>query len=104
MGRVRQIRLSGGLPVAERADVPGCLGAVEHDRRGVAVLEGAEPEQRGWSGGAYVRAVLVGVDDERGAELGGERGEGASRLFALLERARVVAEEDIDLAAAGEAL
>src|SRR5262249_29341442 len=51
-----------------------------------------------------VRAVLMGVDDERRAELRGERGEGASCLRALLERARVVAEEDVDLAAAGEAL
>jgi hypothetical protein len=48
--------------------------------------------------------VLVGVDDERRAELRGERGEGAARLRALLERARVVAEEEVDLAAAGEAL
>jgi hypothetical protein len=48
--------------------------------------------------------VLVGVDDERPAELRGQRGEGASCLRALLERARVVAEEDVDLAAAGEAL
>ena len=51
-----------------------------------------------------MRAVLVGVDDERRAELRGERGEGASRLRALLERARIVAEEEVDLAAAGEAL
>jgi hypothetical protein len=51
-----------------------------------------------------VRAMLVGVEDECRAELRGERGEGAARLRALLERARVVAEEEIDLAAAGEAL
>ena len=95
--------LSSGLPVAERADEPACLGAVEHDGRGLAVLEGAEPDECGLCGGAHVRAVLVGVDDERRAELRGERGEGAARLRALLERARVVAEEEVDLAAAGEA-
>jgi hypothetical protein len=49
-------------------------------------------------------AVLVGVDGERRAELRGERGEGAARLPTLLERARVVAEKDVDVAAAGEAL
>jgi hypothetical protein len=70
----------------------------------LAVPEGAEPDERGQPGGAYVRAVLVSVDNERRAELRGERGEGAARLRALLERARVVAEEDVDLAAAGEAL
>jgi hypothetical protein len=46
----------------------------------------------------------VGVDDERRAELLDERSEGAARLRALLERARVVAEEEINLAAVGEAL
>jgi hypothetical protein len=51
-----------------------------------------------------VRAVLVGVEDERWAELRRERGERAAGLRALLERARVVAEEEIDLAASGEAL
>ncbi len=96
--------MSSGLPVAERADEPACLGAVEHDGRGLAVLEGPEPEECGLCGGAHVRAVLVGVDDERWAELRGERGEGAARLRAVLERARVVAEEEVDLAAAGEAL
>src|SRR5262249_35602952 len=94
----------GGWLVAEGAAEPACLGAVEHDRQGLFVLEGAEPEQRGRSGGAYVRAVLVGVDDERRAELRGERGEGASCLRALLERARGVAEEDVDPAVAGDAL
>jgi hypothetical protein len=89
---------------AERADEPAGVGAVEHHGRGVAVLEGAEPDERGGSGDAYVRAVLVGVDDERRAELGGERGERAARLRTLLERARIVAEEEVDLAAAGEAL
>jgi hypothetical protein len=96
--------LSSGLPEPERADEPACLGAVDHDGRGVAVPEGAEPNERGLSGDAYVRTVLVGVEDERRAELRGERGEGASRLRALLERARVVAEKKVDLAAAGEAL
>src|SRR5262245_30130406 len=96
--------LSGGLPVAQRADEPARLGAVEHYRQGLAVLEGAEPEQRGHSSGTYPRAVLVGVDDERRAELRSERGEGASCLRPLLERARVVAEEDVDVAAGGEAL
>ena len=96
--------MSSGLPVAERADELACLTAVEHDRRGLAVLEGAEPDERGRSGGAHVRAVLVRVEDERRAELRGERGEGAACLRALLEGARVVAEEEIDLAAAGEAL
>jgi hypothetical protein len=51
-----------------------------------------------------MRLVLVSVDDERRAERRGERGEGAAGLRALLERARVVAEEEIDTAAAGEAL
>jgi len=51
-----------------------------------------------------MRAVLMGVDDERRAELRGECGEGASCPRALLERARVVAKEDVDLVAAGEAL
>jgi hypothetical protein len=90
--------------VAERADQPACLGAVEHDGRSLAVPEGAEPDERGPSGGTHVRAVVVGVDDERRAEFRGERGEGAARLRALLERARVVAQEQVDLAAAGEAL
>ena len=97
-------RLCGGLLAAERADEPACLGAVEHDGRGRAVPEGAEPDERGLSGGAYVRAMLVGVDDERRAELRGERGEGAARLRASLERAGVVAEEEVDLAAARDAL
>src|SRR5262245_9895030 len=92
-----------GLPVAEPADEHVGLGAVEHDRRSLAVFEGAEPEQRGGSGGAYLRAVLMGVDDERRAELRGKHGEGASCLRALLERARVVTEQDVDLAATGEA-
>jgi hypothetical protein len=34
-------RMSSGLPVAERVDEPARLGAVEHDRRGRAVPEGA---------------------------------------------------------------
>jgi hypothetical protein len=90
--------------VAQRADETACLGAVEHYGRGPAVPEGAEPNERGLFGGDYVRAVLVGVEDEGGAELRGERCEGAARLPALLERARVVAEEEVDLAAVGEAL
>jgi hypothetical protein len=102
-GGSSSFKLGSGLPVAERADEPACLGAVEHDGRGLAVPEGAEPNERKLSGSAYLRAVLVRVDDERGAELGGERGEGAARLCALLEGARVVAEEEVDLAAAGEA-
>ena len=96
--------LSSCLPVTERADEPACLGAVEHDGRGLAVLEGPEPDECGLCAGTEVRAVLVGVDDERRAELGGERGEGAARLRALLERARVVTEEEVDLAAGGELL
>ena len=51
-----------------------------------------------------MRAVPVRIDDERRAELRGERGEGAARLRALLKRARVVTEQEIDLAAASEAL
>jgi hypothetical protein len=51
-----------------------------------------------------VRAVLVGVEDERRAELRGERGEGTARLRALLERARVVAEEEVDLSATRDTL
>ena len=96
--------LSSGLPVAERADEPACLGAVEHDGRGLAVLEGAESHERRWFGGAYVRAVLVGVDDERrdGALRRARRTNRAPR--ALLERPWVVAEEEVDLAAVGEAL
>ena len=46
------LRLSSVLPVAECADEPACLGAVEHDGRGLAVPEGAEPDERGLSGGA----------------------------------------------------
>ena len=68
------------------------------------MLKGAEPDERRLCGGADVWAVLVGVDDERRAEVRGERSEGAARLHALLERARVVAEEEVDLAAVGEAL
>jgi len=49
-------------------------------------------------------AVLVAVDDERGAEFRGERRERAASMRALLERAWVVAKEKVDLAAAGEAL
>jgi hypothetical protein len=97
-------RLSSGLPAAQRADEPVGLGAVEHDGRGLAVPEGAEPDKRDPSVDADVRAVLVRVEDEGGAELGGERCERAARLRALLERARVVTEEEVDLAAAGEAL
>ena len=80
------------------------LGAVEHDGRSLAVPGGAKPDKRGLSSRAYVRVVLVGIDDECRAELPGERGEGAARPRALLERSRVVAEEQIDLAAAGQAL
>jgi hypothetical protein len=98
------MRLSGGLPAAERADEPTWLGAVEHDGRGLAVPVGAEPDESGRSGGAYMRAVLACVDDERRAQFRGERGEGPPRLRAVLQRARVVAEEEVDLAAAGDAL
>ena len=96
--------LSGGLLVAERADESARVGAVQHDGRGLAVAERAEADERGRSGAADVGAMLMGVEDEGGAELRGERGEGAARLCALLERARVVAEEQVDLVAAGEAL
>jgi hypothetical protein len=96
--------MSSGLPVAERADEPARLGAVEHDGRGLAVPKGAEADERGPSFDAHVRAVLVRVEDERRAELRGQRCEGAARLRALLERARVVAKKKVDLAAAGEAL
>jgi hypothetical protein len=97
-------KLRSSLPLSERADESACLDAVEHDRRGLTVPEGAEANERGGSGRADVRAVLVGVEDERRTELRGERGKEASRLRALLESARVVAEEEIDLAAAGEPL
>jgi hypothetical protein len=80
------------------------VSALEHNGRRLAVPAGAEPNERGLLGDAHVRAVLVGVEHERRAELRGERGERASRLGALLERARVVAEEDVDFAAGGEAL
>jgi hypothetical protein len=76
--------------------------AVEHDGRRLTVPEGAEPDKCGLSDGAHVRAVLVGIDDERRPELRGESGEGAACLRALLERPRVVAEQDVDLAPAGE--
>jgi hypothetical protein len=56
------------------------------------------------SGGVHVRPVLVRVENERGAKLRDERSERPARLCALLERARVVAEEEVDLAAVGEAL
>jgi hypothetical protein len=92
------------LPVAECADEPASLGAVKHNRRGHAVLEGAEPDERGLSGAAYVWAVLVGVEDERRAERRGERGERASRLRTLFEGAGVVAEEEVDLTAARDEL
>jgi hypothetical protein len=92
------------VPVAERADERARLGAVEHDGRGLAVLEGAEPDERGLSGSAYLGPVLVRVEHEGGAELRGERGDRAARLRASLERARVVAEEEVDLAAGGEVL
>jgi hypothetical protein len=96
--------LSSSLPLAERADEPSSLGAVEHDRRCLVVLEGAEPEERGWSSATDVRAVLVCVHDEHWAELRGERGERASCPLGLFERARVVTKEDVDLAATREAL
>src|SRR5437763_14717700 len=67
-------------------------------------LKEPSPTERGRSGGAHVRAVLVGIEDVGGAEVRDERGEGAARLRALLERTRVVAKEDVDLAAAGEVL
>lgn len=98
------VKLSTGLPLAECVHEPAHLGAVEDDGRGLPVPEGAEPNKRGLSGNAYVRAVLVRVEDEGGLELRGERGEGATRPRTLLERTRVMAEEDVDLAAAGEAL
>jgi hypothetical protein len=40
-------KLSGGLPVAEHPDEPACLGAVEHDGRGLAVPEGPSPTSAG---------------------------------------------------------
>ncbi len=85
-------------------DEPPRLCAVEDDGRGLAVLEGAEPDERWLSGGAHVRAVLVGIDNERRAELCRDCGEGPARVRALLQRSRVVAEEEVDLAPAGEAL
>jgi hypothetical protein len=85
--------------LAQRPDQPARLVAVEHHGRRLPVTEGAEPDERGLSGGAHVRAVLVGVEDQRWAELRGERREWAAGLRALLERARVVAEEEVDLAA-----
>jgi hypothetical protein len=102
--RCDALKVNGGLTVAERAHEPARLGAVQHDRQRIAVFERAESDERGRSGRAYVRAVLVGVDDERGPELRREGGEGASCLGSLLERAWVVAEEEVDLAATGEAL
>jgi hypothetical protein len=45
--------------------------------------------------------MLVAVHDERGAELRGEYREWPSCPRTLLERARVVAEEDVDFAAGG---
>jgi hypothetical protein len=51
-GGFGSFRLSSGLPVAERADEPAGLGAVEHDGRRLAVPVGAEPDERGWSGSA----------------------------------------------------
>jgi hypothetical protein len=97
-------KLSSGLSVAKRADEPTCLGAVEHDGRRLAVAEGAELDERGLSGDAYVRAMPVGAEDKRWAELRGERGEGAAGLRTFIECARVVAEEDVDLAGASDAL
>jgi hypothetical protein len=64
-------------------DQPACFVAVEHHGRGLSVPEGAEPDKRGLSGGAHVRAVLVAVDDERGAEFRGERRERAATMRAL---------------------
>jgi hypothetical protein len=90
--------------MTERADNPAGLGTVEHDGRRRAVAERAEPDQGGRAGDAEERAVLVGVEDERWAELRSQRREGAACPRALLERARVVAEEHVDLVAAGEAL
>jgi hypothetical protein len=97
------VRLGNGLPLAERADEAVRLGAVEH-YRGLPVFVGAEPDERRLPGGTDVRAVQVRVEDERRPEFRRERGEAAARLRAFLERARVVAEEKIDLAAAGNAL
>jgi hypothetical protein len=77
------------LPAADRADKPASLGAVEHDGRHLTVPEGAAPDQGGLSDRTHVRAMLVGIHDERRTELRGERSEGAVCLRALLERARV---------------
>jgi len=46
----------------------------------------------------------VRVEDERRPKLCRKRGEAAARLRAFLDRARIVAEEKVDLAAAGDAL
>jgi hypothetical protein len=62
----RALAGSGRL-VAERAYKSARLGAVEHDSRAPAVLERAKPDEGTLSGSAYVRAVLVGVDDDRRA-------------------------------------
>lgn len=78
-------RLCGGAS-AERPDEPACLVAVEHHGRGLAVPEGAEPDERRLAGGAHVRAVLVAVDDERRAEFRSERREKAASPRASLER------------------
>jgi hypothetical protein len=91
------------VPATDGADKPACLDAVEDHGRRLTVPEGAEPDERGLSGSAHVREVLVGVDDERRTQLRGERSEGTPRLRGLLECARVVAEQDVDLASRGEA-
>jgi hypothetical protein len=75
----RALTGSGRL-VAERAYKSARRDAIEHDSRGPAVLERAKPDEDTLSGGAYVRAVLVGVDDDRRAQFRDERGEGAARL------------------------
>jgi hypothetical protein len=98
-----RVRLCGGA-AADRANEPACLVAIEHYGRGLAVPRGSEPDECGLSGGAHVRAVLVRVEDDRWAEFRDQRREGAASVRALLERAWVVAEEEVDLAAAGEAL
>ena len=103
-GGFGNFEVSSGLLLAERTDQPTRLGAVEHDGQGLVVLEGSESEKRPRSGGADIRAMLMRVDDERGAQLCGECSERSSRLLAFFESAWVVAEEDVDLAADGEAL
>ena len=95
--------MSSGMLAAERTDEAAGLDAVEHDSRGRAIPEGAEPDERGLSGGTHVRPVLMGVDDECPGRARGELRKGAARLLALLERTWVVTEEELDFLVVGEA-